>query len=114
MNSETTAKLSSAAKANHESMKSRTCHAAARAEDMLSANGWMVLRRHASGGQEVFASTRTAKGHVFFARIRARTATLFGGDLDHAVDRHLGKSAPDDSALEFVEMVKRYESGGVP
>jgi len=107
MDTEQTARLSRQAKASHESLKSRTCHAMARAEDMLDANGWTVLRRHASGGQEIFASTTAPYGRVLFCRIRQRTATMFGGTLDHAHDTHLGRTDPEDAASTFIHAARK-------
>lgn len=96
-----------------ESSRSKTCHAMARAEDILTGSGWTVLRRHsAQGHQEIFASKAINASRVWFARIGARSAKIYGGDLDCAVDRSLGKSAPDDSARAIVEMGVRDAAGG--
>lgn len=97
---------SEAAYDTNESKKSKCVHAMARVDDMLSANGWTVLRRHASYGQQLFASVRIGE-RTYFAEIRARKATLHCGSLDHALDHHLGKTDPDSAAVEFLEIVSR-------
>ncbi len=94
-------------------MREKTKHAIRRAKAALLIDGWSVLDRHTDSGGEIFASKGGApeRAHladpVWFARIRSRTADLFGGDTECSITHHLGKTQPEDAADEFIAIARR-------